>query len=454
MPNDVAVRSFCLLLSKAKHNRVRLCFSDVILMFPLHELPQSQAHREVIDEAALLEHLSFYGWRLATPLCEAMKATPESYLIVVERAEDASMTTNSGELEWSLRMPTASTPQRLTEKNAFSIDIDYPEGGCVGWINFTFFVDRVSHVVTVSEFFNHYAGVPQLIFDVMKHGAPDEIRIDEEGNHKDILLRPAPDGCVRLIIKDHDYPEQPIYEDDPIRITYIDVEIDERRLVNTFMTVFTEFLHTRHDPSRWREGNLYLYYVNATWLFWGEYLEKKEDRPIEEVLRSRAEAAKQLKIVAGGREGVDRSALDAAMACGVKVGGWCLEGGTDEDGPIPQHYPLQALPGPGYRTPLHKNITDSDATVFIYYSEIPYATTLTREFCDKQNKPRVFLCGDTLASGTAAYVLTQFVQQLDIRVLHVHGPSASNKPGAYQYTRELMETFLGNANKNPEAASD
>lgn len=42
----------------------------------------------------------------------------------------------------------------------------------------------------------------------------------------------------------------------------------------------------------------------------------------------------KLKIISGGQTGVDRAALDAAMACGVATGGWCPEGRQAEDGPI------------------------------------------------------------------------------------------------------------------------
>ena len=34
------------------------------------------------------------------------------------------------------------------------------------------------------------------------------------------------------------------------------------------------------------------------------------------------------KIVTGGQTGVDRAALDAAMALGIEVGGWCPREGS------------------------------------------------------------------------------------------------------------------------------
>jgi len=41
------------------------------------------------------------------------------------------------------------------------------------------------------------------------------------------------------------------------------------------------------------------------------------------------------KIVSGGQTGVDRGALDAALAAIFPCGGWCPADGAAEDGPIP-----------------------------------------------------------------------------------------------------------------------
>ena len=42
-----------------------------------------------------------------------------------------------------------------------------------------------------------------------------------------------------------------------------------------------------------------------------------------------------LKVILGGQAGVDRGALDGALAASIPIGGWCPEGRLAQDGPIP-----------------------------------------------------------------------------------------------------------------------
>jgi hypothetical protein len=71
-----------------------------------------------------------------------------------------------------------------------------------------------------------------------------------------------------------------------------------------------------------------------------------------------------MKIVSGGQSGVDRAALDVAIARGIPYGGWCPKGGWAEDMPAPPgllaHYPhLRETPSadPAERTAW--NVRDS-----------------------------------------------------------------------------------------------
>ena len=70
------------------------------------------------------------------------------------------------------------------------------------------------------------------------------------------------------------------------------------------------------------------------------------------------------KIVSGGQTGVDRAALDAALAVGFPCGGWCPANRKAEDGPIPEKYPMSLLTGGGYRQRTLENVQDREERRF------------------------------------------------------------------------------------------
>ncbi len=63
-------------------------------------------------------------------------------------------------------------------------------------------------------------------------------------------------------------------------------------------------------------------------------------------------------IVSGGQSGVDRAALDVALALGLACGGWCPRGRRAEDGPIDERYPLVETPLAAYAQRTAWNVRD------------------------------------------------------------------------------------------------
>lgn len=53
-------------------------------------------------------------------------------------------------------------------------------------------------------------------------------------------------------------------------------------------------------------------------------------------------------IISGGQTGVDRAALDWAIAHHVPHGGWCPKGRLASDGRLPDHYQLLETASAGY----------------------------------------------------------------------------------------------------------
>ncbi len=157
-------------------------------------------------------------------------------------------------------------------------------------------------------------------------------------------------------------------------------------------------------------------------------------------------AGKLRKIVSGGQTGVDRAALDWALASGVPCGGWCPLGRWAEDGPIDVRYPLRETPGadPAQRT--EWNIRDSDGTLIVTLARrMSGGTLLTAGLARRLARPLLHLAKADSPAAEQAESLRQFIGQHQIRVLNVAGPRESGEPGVGEFVAGLLEAALGRA---------
>ena len=157
---------------------------------------------------------------------------------------------------------------------------------------------------------------------------------------------------------------------------------------------------------------------------------------------TRAAAPRTPVVVSGGQTGVDRAALDAALAFGADCSGWCPEGRQAEDGVIPARYPLAELPGGDYLARTRQNVVDSDATVIIYFGRLSGGTERTLEFCLAGRKPYLLLDAREIPAARAAARIAEFAAGQGVVRLNFAGPRASGEPRAYDYARAAVSGFL------------
>lgn len=145
------------------------------------------------------------------------------------------------------------------------------------------------------------------------------------------------------------------------------------------------------------------------------------------------------KIVSGGQTGVDRAALDAAMAHDVPVGGWCPKGRRAEDGAIPDTYPLRETPSEKYAQRTAWNVRDSDGTLIIAPAPLEGGTALTREEAEEQGRPVLHVRPE---DPIPVPMIRAWGEEHDVRVLNVAGPRASEGERIYESAYQILEAFL------------
>ena len=126
------------------------------------------------------------------------------------------------------------------------------------------------------------------------------------------------------------------------------------------------------------------------------------------------------KIVSGGQTGVDRAALDWAMANKVPHGGYCPAGRRAEDGPIDERYQLTETETPKYSIRTRLNVEQSDATLII------------------SPDPPVLLVNPQDRSDSHLLIRV-FIQDHTVGILNVAGPRASSSPKIYEDTLKLLQ---------------
>src|SRR3546814_53624 len=140
------------------------------------------------------------------------------------------------------------------------------------------------------------------------------------------------------------------------------------------------------------------------------------------------------RIRSGGQTGVDRGALDWAIANEIEYCGWCPAGRLSDDGQIPAKYKLVETSSGGYKERTLLNIRDSDATLIINARELSGGTKLTHASALKTNKP-VFVFGTETIGSTSAIALDALLRWLttnNIETLNVAGPRERKTPGIYR----------------------
>ncbi len=143
-------------------------------------------------------------------------------------------------------------------------------------------------------------------------------------------------------------------------------------------------------------------------------------------------------IVSGGQTGVDRAALDVAIALGIEHGGWCPRGRLAEDGTIPSRYSMREHESAKYAVRTRQNVIDSDATLILCERALEGGTALTSKICSQLAKPQFIVRIDR----DGLHEVRDWLAGLRPATLNVAGSRESTFPGIYDRSMKVLLTIL------------
>lgn len=146
-----------------------------------------------------------------------------------------------------------------------------------------------------------------------------------------------------------------------------------------------------------------------------------------------------VRIVSGGQTGVDRAALDVALALGLPCGGWAPRGRRAEDGAIPRRYPMRETRRSSYAERTRLNVRDADGTLILTRGQPTGGTALTVALARRLGKPHLLV--DLRAAPDPA-AIGDWIDTHHIRVLNIAGPREGTCPGIYDQAKTLLEALL------------
>jgi hypothetical protein len=152
------------------------------------------------------------------------------------------------------------------------------------------------------------------------------------------------------------------------------------------------------------------------------------------------------RIVSGGQSGVDRAALDFAIAHAIPYDGWCPKGGWAEDFPDPpgvlRLYPdLHETPDRDTRQRTEWNVRDADVTLILTRSNAHSPGTLVGiAATETHSKPHLIVDIDT--PDAVERIRAWLGDNPQVRILSIGGPRESESPGIYRAALSLLERAL------------
>jgi hypothetical protein len=144
------------------------------------------------------------------------------------------------------------------------------------------------------------------------------------------------------------------------------------------------------------------------------------------------------EIVSGGQTGVDRGALDWAIARDVAHSGWCPKGRRANDGVLPGRYRLAETDSASYEVRTRKNVEIGTTTLVLVEGALTGGSLLTAKVAERLGRRYGLFQMDGPDRADLANGIRGWLAGEDVGRLNIAGPSEERCPGIHQRVVALL----------------
>lgn len=147
-------------------------------------------------------------------------------------------------------------------------------------------------------------------------------------------------------------------------------------------------------------------------------------------------------VISGGQTGVDRAALDWAIAQERPHGGWCPKGRRANDGCLPERYQLRETESPGYAARTRRNVETATTTLLLVEGTLTGGTLLTAKLAERSGARYGVFQIDGPDQEELPNGITGWLTGEDCARLNIAGPSEERCAGIHERVKDLLDQCL------------
>jgi hypothetical protein len=145
------------------------------------------------------------------------------------------------------------------------------------------------------------------------------------------------------------------------------------------------------------------------------------------------------KIISGGHEGVEKAALDSAIALGIDYGGWTYKGRKAELTLLSDRDKISETPDRSFENRIEMNVLEADGSVIFTHGKLTIGLKLVKEMAARHGHPCIHIDLTESPLNIAATTIRAWMIKNEIEIVYFTGQKDFSSSDIYSEVRGILE---------------